>query len=269
MALTCLATDWWALIKLAVKLEPVWLGFARMVIKACHFIVRASERLSFSEKDREATLARRCVVAAITLVVGCVVVAAEFTLVTANAFKFVVYAIVLLVWMSALLLVLSPVIIAYGGVYDLVRRAYTVAPVRRAALFFARPHHHVHHQLRLRTRRRPRNLGAARKYDYDAMQRHKGRVSKLEALQERSKLAQVVGALKEACAPTTTRTLWKTASSGRKVGVVVSLVVLLLVMIPIFVGMQPLPTQQLLPAVNQVQRRVRYVVRPTCVLITP
>ena len=128
---------------------------------------------------------------------------------------------------------------------------YVCITVRRAMLFVARPHHH-HRRQRQRNRRRPRNLVLAKKYDYDAMQRLKGRVRKLEALQERSKLAQVVGVLKEACAPTTPRMLWKTASSGRKVGVAVSLVVLMLGMMSIVVGMQPMPTQQLLPAVNQV-----------------
>jgi hypothetical protein len=175
----------------------------------------------------------------------------KFAIVLASAFEVVLCAGAMLAWISTLLLVLSPFLVACGWAYDLVRRTYTVEPVRRAVLFFARPHHH-HRRQRPCTRRRPRNLALANKHDHDAMQRQQGQVRKLEAMQERIKLAQVVGILKEACAPTTTRTLWKTASSGRKVGVVVCFVVLLLGMMSFLVGMQPLPTQQLLPAINQV-----------------
>ena len=185
------------------------------------------------------------------LVALCTDFAAQFTIVLASAFEVILCAGAMLIWFSTLLLVLSPFLVACGWAYDLVRRAYSVEPVRRAVLFFARTHHH-HHRRRPCTRRRPRNLALANKHDYDAMQRLQGRVRKLEAMQERIKLAQVVGVLKEACAPTTPRTLWNTVSSGSKVGVVVSLVVLLLGMMSFLVGMQPLPTQQLLPAINQV-----------------
>jgi hypothetical protein len=136
-------------------------------------------------------------------------------------------------------------------------------------MFFAREH-----PIRMRPafhhhRRRPRNLELAKKYDHDDMQRLKGQVRKIEAMEERSKMAHVVGNLKKACAPTTVGTLFQTASSGRKVGVVVSLVALLLAMMPMAVGLQPIPTQQVLPALNQVRRRVQYVVRSFTRAVAP